>query len=465
VGTLIAVIGIAFAVAFAIATPHEPPATATAEQGEPHVANRRPPNILLFTIDTLRADHLHAYGYGRDTSPTIDTVAGRGARFTRAYSTASWTLPAVVSLLTGQLPSEHGIVHHQERPDGAVEQDFLAADLPSLPSLLHDAGYRTIGVTSNAHLEPEAGFARGFDDYLCEATLDADDLRAAVWARIDALRDADQPYFLWIHVVDPHMPYRARLPQFQSWWGTTRPRHIALEFSIFPTGIEAAAATSNLTVPEAIEYATAAYDSEIRAVDDFLADLLRDLDDGRLAVVITADHGEELNDHGMMGHGITLFEETVHVPLIVAMPGVPPSVITTPVQLTDVLPTLAETSGGDATGATGRSLLAAMHGATLAPRDLILESGRAIPVAAIVTERYKFGEIESQPEIHRLFDLALDPSEQQDRSDAEPALAADLQRRLHSALDAARGHRRAQATSIEISPEVVDQLRAIGYGN
>ena len=429
------------------------------------LATRRP-NILLFSIDTLRADHLHSYGYARDTSPTMDALAARGTRFARAYSTASWTLPSVVSLLTGVLPSEHGVIHHEPRPDGTIEQDFLGSDLPSLPTLLQDAGYRTIGVTANAHLRTEGGFSRGFDDYLCMDMADAEGMRAEIWSRLDALREGDRPYFLWVHVTDPHVRYRARSPQFERWWGESRPRHAELEQSLFLVGIQPVAATNGLPVPEAIEYVDAAYDSEIRAVDDFLSDLLAALDDEQLAVVVTADHGEELNDHGWMGHGMTLFEETVHVPLIVTIPGVAPSVVTTPVQLIDVMPTLADLSGSGPTDAAGCSLVAAMQGSPLAPRDLLLESGRAVPIAGVVNERYKYGEVLAQPQIHRLFDLSVDPTEQNDISAREPALATELHDRVLAQIDAARARRRVEVVEqVAIPPVVVDQLRALGYAN
>jgi arylsulfatase A-like enzyme len=342
------------------------------------------PNILLFTIDTLRADHVGTSGYPRDTTPTIDALAARGARFTRAYSTSNWTLPAVASLMSGVLPSEHGDTHSRVTREDGARQDFLSASLPSLPQMLHDVGYRTIGVTANTHLLGEAGFARGFDDYECTSFVTTRRARPAVLGRLDALRDGAGPWFLWVHVTDPHATYIAREPRFSAWWDPSRPRHPLLERTVFLTGIGPAAAASGIPVEQALAYVTAAYDSEIRATDDFLEELLTELDDGNLAVVVTADHGEELNDHHMMGHGLTLFEEVARVPLVIALPQGHASVVDSPVSIIDVLPTVAEIADASATGVAGISLAPAVHGAALPVRDVFLESSLTAPIQAIV---------------------------------------------------------------------------------
>ena len=426
------------------------------------------PDILLFTVDTLRADHLSAYGYARDTSPTMASLARRGTRFDRAHSTSSWTVPAVTSLVTGVIPSQHGVFHGQPSADGVVEQERISTTMPTLASVLGAAGYRTIGVTTNGHLAPEFGFDRGFDSYQNLGFGEADDLRAALDPQLEELRRSDRPFFLWVHVIDPHVPYAPNEPQFTEWWPSSRPRYPTLDRMTFAPTMPLIVRHDHLPPVEALEYVVTAYDSEIRHVDTYLEHLLAELDDGNLAVVLTSDHGEEFQDHHGMGHGSTLFEEQVRVPLIVAVPEQAPSVSSALVSIIDVLPTLAEITGTAVpSGPTGRSLMPAVRGETLpSARELTFESGRSQVLRGITDGHYKYGaRIEPSP-IEGLFDLESDPLEQHPCQSEHPDIALAMRDRMNAILDEASTRRPPiETVRVDLPPEIRAQLEALGYGN
>lgn len=442
-----------------------PPEPASGAPRPVTLADGRRPNILLFTVDTLRADHLGASGYGRATSPHLDALAARGTRFVWAYSTASWTLPAMASLVTGVLPSEHGTTQNAVGAEEAT-QDALSPSLPSLVETLQRAGYHTAGVTGNLALIPDAGFGRGFDEYLCASYATTDDAREPVLAQIERLRTQPGPWFLWVHIMDPHVTYRMREPGFTTWWGTEREPLLQLERLLFLRGLDPVARNTGIARATILEHVVDAYDSEVLAADAFFDEVTSAIGDPNLVVVFTADHGEELDDHHRMGHGTTLFDEVTHIPMILAVPGRAPSVIETPVQLIDVFPTLAEIAGATSEGVTGISLLPATEGQEPPLRDLVLESGRTVLVQGIVAGRYRYGEVVDRPEISRLYDVTFDPHEQQDLRAAEPALTESLRQRLRSSVAAARARRPAvEILRVPLADDLAAQLRAIGYGN
>jgi len=171
-------------------------------------SSRPRPNVILITIDTLRADRLSCYGYTRETTPFLDQLARDGIRFSRAYSNASWTAPAVVSLLTGLLPTTHGVEHGTiENRTDVVNQEVVPVEARMWAEVLQRAGYRSFGITANGHLDPRFGFDRGFERYRCIGFADAEGVKQvlASWRREIV---ESHPYFLWVHLFDPHAPYR-----------------------------------------------------------------------------------------------------------------------------------------------------------------------------------------------------------------------------------------------------------------
>lgn len=292
--------------------------------------------VVLFSIDSLRADHVGALGYDRPTTPSIDALAERGVVYTRAYSTTSWTLPAHVSLLTGLDADAHG-----------VEDDGLAIPetVRTLAERAKASGIETAGVFAGPYLQPAYGFGRGFGTYANCSGLGSDDSglgidwgerkgthrlsheavtnpcvreRVAGWARRAPKRGRR---FLFVHLWDVHYDY------------APPPGYV----EIFDPDYDGGTDFSKLFVNDAIgpkmpardlRHLLALYDGEIRWTDDTIAAILADLESEGLlrnsVVIVTSDHGEEFFEHGGKAHRQTLHEEVLRVPLVVARPGGPP---------------------------------------------------------------------------------------------------------------------------------------------
>ncbi|MDH3286055.1 MAG: sulfatase [Acidobacteriota bacterium] len=286
-----------------------------------------PPHLILVVIDTLRTDHVGAYGYHRPTTPNLDALANEGTRFARAYAPSSWTRPSVGSLFTSRWPSEHGAVAFAQGLDPAV---------PTLAEALRAGGYATVGVSANfVHVNEQAGFARGFDtwvssgvrvesdaaDSLLTVRAGGSDVRLRAWEASEVNREVlsalprgdERPVFLYVHYMEPHSPYsppeRERLA-FRRDLATpvraTNDELIAL----------AAGGASEVDRDGLVDL----YDAEIAAVDASFGELLAALAvRGFLenaVVAVASDHGEELADHGGWFHALTLYREVLSVPLV-----------------------------------------------------------------------------------------------------------------------------------------------------
>ncbi len=412
-----------------------------------------PPNVLLVTVDTLRSDALSSYGNARPTTPFLDRLASEGIRFERAYSTSSWTTPAVASLLTSTYPSRHGMGGRPART--ADHWDTLPAELPSLPEVLADAGYRTYALVANFGLPPERGFDRGFDRYECLGAKDLEEVGAALETWLPEL-PAAAPWFFWLHLFDPHAPYVGREPWASQFWPEPPPppfraRSIdANELLRQHRGLS----------PEAIAYARALYDSETRALDEFLRDLFPRLPGAeRVFFVLTADHGEEFLDHGGVLHGRNLFEESIRVPLILRPPsGIRPGrVVAEPASLVDVLPTILAAAGAEPPAeAAGRDLLAP---SPRRPRTAVAELLRGEGVRSVTDGRWKLILARGSPDHVQLFDLASDPAERRDLVELEP----EIVERLRSELEPFEGLEPATTGKTPIAAGERQALEALGY--
>ncbi|MEN0064364.1 MAG: sulfatase [Myxococcota bacterium] len=309
----------------------------------------RRPDVVLLSIDTLRADHLGSYGYTRDTSPFLDRLAAEGVRFTEAWSPAPWTLPSHATLLSGQLPQRHGAIEDHLR---------VADDVPRLPEAFRRAGYRTAGVVATLYVSSRYGFDRGFEHFedfgiLDKAenqlsVVDADHVFAHALAFAQRQNEG-QPLFLFLHVYDVHYGYDAP-PPFNTMfdrapeWGDEKYRSYAVY-------------QRRMIDADQLVHQIAQYDEEIRFVDHaFEAFLSAFSKAGRdVLVAVTADHGEEFGERGSWGHGHTLWPEQLHVPWILHGPGVQPAVVDIRVGLEDISATLADLSGVRFATADGQS--------------------------------------------------------------------------------------------------------------
>jgi arylsulfatase A-like enzyme len=288
----------------------------------------RPPNVVLVTIDTLRADHLGSYGYEHDTSPNLDRFADDSARFSDAVSVSSWTLPGHASIMTGLFPSQHGV---------KSDMNALPPSADTLAERLKQAGYSTFAATSHVYLSRRWGFDQGFDEYDQRAAVGSPHKPVAtsiVDSAIEWLRGAgflggepDKPFFAWLHVFDPHWDYAPPAPfstQFDGGYdGTMRGDYASLRpFIKAVVGYD-----QPPPLPERdLSQVNALYDGEIAYVDSEVGrffEVLREYDqfDDAL-IVVTSDHGEEMMEHGSLeGHQWTLYEEVVRVPLIIQTPS------------------------------------------------------------------------------------------------------------------------------------------------
>lgn len=401
-------------------------------------AQRRRPNVILISLDTLRADHLSSHGYGRDTSPHLDErFAVGGTIFRNAHSPYPLTSVAHLSLFTSlyawSLPSP-----------GSLSPN---APVPTLPERFRDAGYRTAAVTEDALLAGGAGFWFGFDQHT-ERPFTHDGRGESTFEDgIRFLREhGDERFFLFLHTYKTHAPYVSGAAY-------------AEEF-----GADAETVAPN--VPAAQRDAVDAYDRTIREVDDqvegFLAELDRlDLSDDTIVVVVS-DHGEAFAEHGPLGHGFAGHQEQLHVPFMIRGPGVEKGrTIDLGVSLVDVGPTLLELAGVSAPAKIhGRSLVPSMTGARQEPVPLFF---RWMPQGqGVRLEDWKLLRTEDETE---LYDLETDPAE---RKPLEAGQKAELEEvlRTHDSSVEWKGKESPGGGEAElptISPEIQESLKALGY--
>jgi arylsulfatase A-like enzyme len=419
------------------------------------------PDILLITVDTLRADHLGSYGYARKTTPFLDQLARSGTRFELAHSTASWTVPAVVSLLSSWYPARHGVVTGVVQNGSVYNQPRIPDDAPWLPELLRQAGYRTLAVVANGHLVEELGFARGFDRFECVGFRHLRAVRPAVDTLADEL-SGEGPTFFWLHLFEPHVPYVPREPWMSNFWPEGRPRFPELENRLFAERYRALGVTGG----EELEYLRALYDSEIREADRYIEELLSSLpEDRERIVVVTSDHGEEFLEHGKFGHGTNLHEPSLRVPLIVHRSGQTParSVVEQNVSLMDLPQTILDLAGIEAPESlSGRSLLPLIEGVRTRPRPTFAEVSRRDRYRAVMLAPWKLTREASDDGTDELYDLRQDPAEQKNRIGEEPELAERLVTMLEDNNDRAKllG---SEVETLPVSDQDVERLRALGY--
>jgi arylsulfatase A-like enzyme/Tfp pilus assembly protein PilF len=393
------------------------------------------PNVLLVTIDTLRADHLGCYGHAGAATPVLDALSARGVRFLTAIAQVPLTGPSHASILTGRTPLGHGFRDNS----GYV----IPAEAKTAAEDFRQAGYRTAAFISGFPLDRRFGFDRGFDAYddhlpkgndprrtpyverLADATTDA----ALRWLDSPVPAGAAASFFLWVHYYDPHAPYEP-------------------------------------PPPLADRFRAAPYDGEIAFVDAQLARLLRGLEEkGALAhtvVLLTGDHGEALGEHGEDTHGLFVYDATLRVPWIMSGPGLPAGrTATTVARSIDVLPTLLDYAGlPPAAGVEGRSLRPAAEGREMGDAPAYAETlyperefGWA-PLHAWRTAKFKLIEA-PRPE---LYDLEADAAETANRAAAQPVRVEELRQKLQAMLS-----RPAPAAAASVDPETAAKLGALGY--
>jgi len=425
----------------------------------PVLAPRGP--IIVIAIDTLRADHLGLYGYERDTSPRLDALAAEGAVFEHAFATASWTLPSMTSLLTGAWPREHGAGYARAR-DGRQRFSRLREQVPALAEMLRDAGYATGAVANVGFMSPRFGFARGFDTYDWAPSTDEDSRRAGesvdrALAWIDA--NDDGPFFFMLHLFDPHRHFDAPPPFRGKFTNVYRDRY-GDTLATLESRIEAERQSD-------LEFHVAAYDEEIAYTDDQVGRFVDGLRERGIwdeaLVVLTADHGESLHDHGERGHGGTLYNELIRVPLVVWGVGSAGARQRAPVSLVDFAPTALQWAGAaEPPGLPGVSWLGPMAGTASFPERLIAAEieVNGYDVQAVIRWPYKL-IAGPDAESMMLFDLRRDFGETVDLVALGEPTAQQTANELRRLLRNVR--RRLRGEEVQLDPAEVEELRALGY--
>lgn len=453
-------------------------------------AKAQPPDVLVISVDCLRADHVGPYGSEHDATPAIDAVARDGIVFENAFAQANWTKPSVASLMTGLYVRNHGVVVGTDYFDEAGVHKVgansfpLPDDLPLMSEAFQSAGYRTGGFIENSHIHPAMGFGRGFEVYE-KAKPAARSLET--WL---STLTPGEPFFAYLHVIGPHDPYD----------GTTHGARFAedyrTKFGEFDSQIDWSDLYYKKKVksftPEDLKQARSFYAAEVNFYDqEQLAPILRWLKDNDryddALIVITSDHGEELFDHGGWAHGHTLYDEVIRVPLIIKLsrqsPGLEPgSRVREMVEQIDLFPTLCRLAGCEVPydiDGLGFDALLTGDRAEDPEAFAISEFGKGVRTqvlaAAIIQGQAKavrfypspVGPLLKGPRARRDMDrtelLLLDPQTDAPVDPQDSAQATRLEALLKAAAGLTPTIRHAPVDAIRHTQDDLEELRALGY--
>jgi arylsulfatase A-like enzyme len=406
------------------------------------------------------------YGYARPTTPRLDGFAAAAAVFEGAVAQSSWTRPSTAAIHTGRNPPGHGAL---------TLRDSIRPHVPTLAELLRAAGYRTGAIVTNVNVAGQWGFGRGFDSY---RYLPEDEHSSHVHVRADAVTDSalewlaagdrSQPFLLYLHVTDPHAPYDPP-PPYAARFGA-REGHAPDP----PPGELLAALKRAGRRPTAAELGALVdrYDGEIAFVDAQFGRLLDELARlgvaDRTLVVVTADHGEEFGEHGGLEHGRTLYQDQLHVPLMIRVPGRGGGQrIGARARQVDILPSVAAAVGVRAPAdIEGRSLLPLLGGeAPGVPVEAMAQTslGRRQLAALLVGDWKVIESKEIGKSATEVYSLSQDPSERSDRAEERPVLIGYVRQALAQAEAAPLVAGARPVPSPHVDPAVLERLRALGY--
>jgi arylsulfatase A-like enzyme len=414
-------------------------------------------NVILVSIDTLRRDHVGLYGAERDVTPVLDALGARGVVFDQAIAQAPWTIPSHATMLASQVPSKLGIgpfANPGKLPDAAL----------TLAEVFRAHGFATAAITGG-YVSRELGFDQGFDSF--RETPDSPYMSTAVKDAEEWLdrRDAARPFFLFLHTFEVHQydpPAEFRRRWVRPYDGPLRGIENLPELLQDRANQGRASAYTKADW----DYLRDLYDACVASVDSEIGRLLAGLESRGLRettlVVITSDHGEEFGEHGGSGHGYTLYDECLRVPLLMSHPSLPALKIAEQVRLLDLAPTIADLAGLPVPeNWQGTSLVPLLGGATLA-LPAFAEHAHS-PMKAVREDGAKY-VVEAQGPRRRLFDLVRDPGEHADRAGSDPEREARLCRDLRRFVEANAAHERlGQVAGAKPDPSLQPMLRRLGY--
>jgi arylsulfatase A-like enzyme len=448
--------------------------------GEPSIRTRptsplgedERPSFIVLIVDTLRADYLGTYGFEGQISPNLDRLAAESVLFENCFANAPWTKPSIATLFTSLPPAVHGVTT-MGKPgwagSGRLTQ-VLPEEAETLAERLQGAGYRTAAFVANPFVSPRHGFAQGFE--LFRRSGGSEDLLPS--AREWLASDRNAPFFLYLHVMDVHAPYKAARPDFEAVLrqidrgdSRTLTEEDLAQIPEYMRGVAFASEEERLR----LESWRAAYGGGVRTFDRRVGGFLDALRANgvldRAYFVLASDHGEELLEHGGWNHGNNLYDHQLHVPLLIRTPlaGEAGRRVSSLVSLIDLMPTLLALAGVEAPpGILGHDFAAALRGEGLPEtRAVFATSVNGNPRASGVrTPSHKLIWDETRGEL-QLFDLAVDPAECRDLSSEDAAFVARLKSYLleHRARNAARGALAPESVLIE--SEHQEELEALGY--
>ncbi|MDQ2941828.1 MAG: sulfatase-like hydrolase/transferase [Chloroflexota bacterium] len=464
---------------------------------------RKPPNVVLIVLDSVRAPNCSAYGYGRETTPQLARLAAEGTLYEQAISVGCWTLPVHASIFTGRYPVNHGLTESRHA---------LRPGTETLATKLRAAGYRTGCFSNNAYISDATGLVQGFDHVddiwritnprgialpklskrikelerggplrrvAAELLRHARHLRAVIRAwrsRKDSGasltnerlmewiggEEPTQPFFVFANYMETHEPYLPPYPYNR--------RFISSRYSPFRVARASARRDEVLTAEggprrEDLEILESLYDGTLRYADEMvgrLADALRSrglLDD--TVLIITSDHGDSFGEHGHLGHRLTLYDELLHVPLVIRHPESfrAGTRVREQVQLGDIYPLVLELAG---IGADGDfvSLLAPAPDRTALAENTGPKSINGLESKAVRRPPHKF--IWRSDDQHELYDLASDPGERSNLVESEPEVARRLHKDLERMLREMRDDE-VRTSEALYDEETLERLRALGY--
>jgi len=406
------------------------------------------PNVVVILIDTLRADRLPFYGYAKDTMPFLGTLAPRSTVFSTAYAGSSWTAPATACIFTGLYPFQHGVVMGLAAQLKIIQKDpnirinRIPEKLQTMPEAFKANGYRTFGISDNANICLGQGFAQGFDKLLNLSHQGAPAMNRKLLELEKEIKSSPR-YFLYIHYNDAHRPYKLSLDEKER------------------SG-------------ERIEDFKRTYDKELALIDDCIRQLYRRFGwERNTLIVVTADHGEEMMEKGFYGHGTSLYNTVIHVPLLFYYPGsksVTPGKVPSAVSTLDILPTLNSLLGFDEIAdLSGKDLSPLLRdpGATVAPRQIyshlqLKRAGQADNVhKAAISKDYKY-IYQSEGVSSLFFNLKSDPQENNNLYFNNQALAKKL---AASYFNFEKNCKRFNPdyVGIKLDSKSIEQLKTLGY--
>jgi len=424
------------------------------------------PNLLVLVVDTLAGGHTSLLGYGRDTTPNLAAFAARGADFTRAVSPSSWTLPATASLLTGLPPNTHGVL--------GDERSYLMDGLQTWPERLQREGFSGAAFVANPLMAQANNFAQGFDTWE-QADAGghgepAEQLNARLLKWLDT-QPKGARWFAYLQYMDPHAPYAAPGAARTKYAGDYKERR---DFqTLLPNQLQRGEVEP--LAPDEQAHVVDLYDAEVAYFDDCFGRLLAGLQQRGLLettiIAVTADHGEELFDHGQLGHGYTLFDELLHVPLVVAGPHVPVARVELPVGTAGLAATLLALVGVPApdlgpgllqpTNAAPEPVFSTVRTQLFDPRH-VLDAARDAQGRKVILVHDEHGLL---AQVLR-FDLRADPGE---KAPLDPAALPAAELAAYDALVKA-AEEWARTTAAQrpqeeqpVDPDFVKRAEAIGY--